>query len=154
MGIYNSSHWRALKRKAKARAQGHCERCGERLQENLPGKTSQLHHLTYERAGHETLEDVQLWCFHCHQKRHPTKALIEAVHSRKQGLWLRERRSLVVTRGLKVARRREKHMRRVLRKGHSVSPSRREEVARRELARTRRAIESGGAWGCSRTPAT
>ena len=34
-------------------------------------KAEHIHHLTYERKGHEIPEDLQYLCVVCHGKRHP-----------------------------------------------------------------------------------
>lgn len=44
-----------------------CERCHK-------GIAVHMHHLTYERAGHELPEDLQHICILCHMSSHPKKA--------------------------------------------------------------------------------
>lgn len=61
-----SERWRALKAAARQRSGGRCEDCRCKL-----GKEAHLHHLTYERRGHELLADVRLICLPCHGHRHP-----------------------------------------------------------------------------------
>ena len=61
--ISNSPEW-AAKRKQKLQQVGYrCQGCGsdERLE---------VHHLTYERFGHERLEDLQVLCHLCHMREH------------------------------------------------------------------------------------
>lgn len=70
-----SPAWQQLKRKVFDRANktaerpnrfGTCEECGYQ-----PYKPClQVHHLTYERVGHERLEDLKLLCPRCHKKMH------------------------------------------------------------------------------------
>lgn len=55
-----SREWAILKRQVKARSGGLCERCHF-------GKHQDTHHLTYERIGHERLEDLQGVCRDCHE---------------------------------------------------------------------------------------
>jgi hypothetical protein len=49
-----------LKDHVRARSGGVCERCRRRPH-------TQTHHLTYERVGHEDLEDLQGLCDLCHE---------------------------------------------------------------------------------------
>jgi hypothetical protein len=57
-------HWRQLKLAASVRAGNKCERCW-RSRPHL-----QLHHTSYVRLGHESLNDVELVCDDCHRKAH------------------------------------------------------------------------------------
>jgi 5-methylcytosine-specific restriction endonuclease McrA len=45
----------------------YCNRCRGCLSIERP---LQLHHLTYERIGREEIEDCQILCKRCHQRRH------------------------------------------------------------------------------------
>ena len=54
-----SPEWAQLKEQVKKRARGWCERCARSSIDNV-------HHLTYERLGHERLEDLQGLCEPCH----------------------------------------------------------------------------------------
>lgn len=54
-----SREWAVLKEHVRARSGGRCERCRE-------GDHEQTHHLTYERIGHEHLEDLLGVCEACH----------------------------------------------------------------------------------------
>jgi hypothetical protein len=68
-----------------ARSKGHCENgCswadlftdipkGSSL--DFPREAVHLHHLTYERAGHELPEDLIHICIMCHMRAHPEKAI-------------------------------------------------------------------------------
>lgn len=66
-----SSHWKAT-RAAKAKAAGYrCQRCGEygrRTRESVVGL--HVHHLSYERLGHEEMDDLELLCVACHELEH------------------------------------------------------------------------------------
>ena len=55
-----SREWALLKNRVKERSKGKCERC-------LVGNHAATHHLTYERIGHERLEDLQGVCEECHK---------------------------------------------------------------------------------------
>jgi ribosomal protein L37E len=46
------------------RAEGRCERCGER-------RATQVHHLTYRRVGAEAFRDLLAICNACHERHHP-----------------------------------------------------------------------------------
>ena len=50
--------WQARRRLVLMRDGGRCRRCGRR--------GNQVHHLTYERVGHEHLDDLVLLCGPCH----------------------------------------------------------------------------------------
>lgn len=56
--------WFHLRRLVLERAGRACERCGKTECE------WNVHHLTYERRGHERLEDLVLLCRHCHETAH------------------------------------------------------------------------------------
>lgn len=66
MSIYNvylqSEHWKNF-RNETLKKRNKCEKCNSK--ENLC-----LHHLTYERLGHETQEDIMVLCNDCHKKIH------------------------------------------------------------------------------------
>ena len=56
-----SEHW-ARKKRLKLTASNYtCQRCGSRS--NLD-----VHHLTYERLGHELLRDLVVLCRTCHER--------------------------------------------------------------------------------------
>lgn len=59
-----SRYWKDLSKLAFERAHDKCERCGfDKYTVNLA-----VHHLTYERFGHERLEDVEVVCAKkCHK---------------------------------------------------------------------------------------
>lgn len=58
-----SREWSVLKEKVHERAKGMCERC-------TVFKIDAVHHLTYARKYHESLEDLQGICKHCHEFTH------------------------------------------------------------------------------------
>lgn len=62
----HSSAWRQKRHWARLRAHGKCQRCGERFVK----KEVHVHHLTYERVGHERQEDLQAICKGCHEFIH------------------------------------------------------------------------------------
>ena len=55
-----SREWALLKKQIRERSEGKCERC-------MVGKYEATHHLTYERIGHENLEDLLGICGKCHE---------------------------------------------------------------------------------------
>lgn len=58
-----SARW-AQKRAWKLEAVGHrCEKCGQSKYSGV----LDVHHLTYDRLGHERLEDLQVLCKQCHE---------------------------------------------------------------------------------------
>jgi hypothetical protein len=61
----NSDAWRQTRERALARDQYTCQHCGDRA--------SEVHHLTYERMGHENLSDLVCLCTGCHAAEHGGK---------------------------------------------------------------------------------
>jgi 5-methylcytosine-specific restriction endonuclease McrA len=57
-------HWRAVRRRALARAGGFCQGCRERK------PPLDVHHLTYVRLGCEADADLMVLCRPCHEKEH------------------------------------------------------------------------------------
>jgi 5-methylcytosine-specific restriction endonuclease McrA len=55
-----SEAWRAKRKVVLFRAGNRCQRCGER-------KGLQVHHLTYDRLGRESLSDLICLCKNCHK---------------------------------------------------------------------------------------
>ena len=55
-----SREWAVLKEKVRVRSGGICERC-------FMAPHVQTHHVTYERMGHERLEDLEGVCEDCHE---------------------------------------------------------------------------------------
>jgi hypothetical protein len=76
-----SREWALLKEQVRKRSGGKCERCEENNYE-------QTHHVTYERAGHEELADLQALCEGCHlfvsgkSDDDPLQATVPNVHTR------------------------------------------------------------------------
>jgi hypothetical protein len=54
-----SREWAEKREAVRERSGDRCERCG--------GPQQAVHHLTYERIGHELLEDLQAVCDPCHE---------------------------------------------------------------------------------------
>lgn len=61
-----SEQWLHKRELVLNRARGRCEGCGER-------RATQVHHLTYQRAGDEMLFDLAAICDHCHDRIHRDK---------------------------------------------------------------------------------
>lgn len=59
-----SGHWQIFRRKALQNRAFTCENCGERQ------KPLDVHHLTYKNLWNEQLEDVEVLCRKCHNKKH------------------------------------------------------------------------------------
>lgn len=62
-----SKSWQELRQQVLNRAGGRCENCG--YQPWKPG-TLQVHHRTYERVGHESMDDLIVLCPKCHMRLH------------------------------------------------------------------------------------
>lgn len=58
------------KQAAHARAKGRCEKCGKRGSRR--NWELHVHHLTYERYGHELVDDLIVLCLECHGQEHPS----------------------------------------------------------------------------------
>jgi 5-methylcytosine-specific restriction endonuclease McrA len=56
----DSHEWQVLRRKVFRRCNGICEGCGEQ-------PATQVHHLSYDRMGHEMLFDLVGICEKCHK---------------------------------------------------------------------------------------
>jgi hypothetical protein len=61
-----STKWKAFRREILAERSRKCEDCGS----GGNGRALHVHHLTYERMGHELPRDVRLLCVPCHEMRH------------------------------------------------------------------------------------
>lgn len=61
-----SREWALLREAIKKRSGGWCERCMGN-DEDGPREMAATHHLTYERIGHERLEDLLATCGPCHE---------------------------------------------------------------------------------------
>lgn len=62
-GYIHSSHWKDIRRQRLAMDGFQCSICGT-------AKNLEVHHLTYERLGHEDLDDLVSLCKRCHAKVH------------------------------------------------------------------------------------
>jgi hypothetical protein len=61
----NSDAWQKFRARVKKARKNRCERCGADGNKVI----LQVHHLTYERLGHERLKDVELLCVRpCHEE--------------------------------------------------------------------------------------
>jgi 5-methylcytosine-specific restriction endonuclease McrA len=58
-----SPEWQKKRVAVIHRAKGICERCGKWPIVNI-------HHKTYDRLGHELLEDLEGVCLKCHEELH------------------------------------------------------------------------------------
>ena len=58
-GYIQSSHWKDIRRQRLAMDGFQCSMCGT-------AKNLEVHHLTYERLGHEDLDDLVSLCKRCH----------------------------------------------------------------------------------------
>lgn len=58
-----SPEWAATRKRKLQQAGFKCQDCGT-------GERLEVHHLTYERFGHERLEDLQVLCHFCHMAEH------------------------------------------------------------------------------------
>jgi 5-methylcytosine-specific restriction endonuclease McrA len=56
-------HWKELRETKLIESNGRCQKC--KRTSNL-----QVHHLTYDRKGHERLTDLMVLCERCHEKEH------------------------------------------------------------------------------------
>lgn len=56
--------WAARRRRWIRQAHGRCQNCRSR-------RRLTVHHVTYERLGHELDNDVVVLCWPCHEQLHP-----------------------------------------------------------------------------------
>lgn len=61
-----------------------------------------VHHLTYERKGHELLEDVLVLCLSCHEEQHPGRRF----RDRREQARRRNRRKASTTKTLVAKKKR------------------------------------------------
>jgi len=59
----NSEEWHRISEQVRRRGHQRCERCKW-------NPVSDVHHLTYERLGHERLSDLIALCRECHKATH------------------------------------------------------------------------------------
>lgn len=64
-----SSEWAAFRERAFAFHGRRCARCRRKDRQLGAGEWLEIDHLTYERAGAELLEDVQVLCNTCHKSK-------------------------------------------------------------------------------------
>ena len=69
----SSPAWKELRRQVLFRCQGICEGCRK-------APALHVHHLTYDRMGHEMLFDLVGVCAECHQGIHPDKQLTKQTN--------------------------------------------------------------------------
>jgi 5-methylcytosine-specific restriction endonuclease McrA len=60
----SSPEWQNKRHAVFARSGHTCEQCGVR-------RAVQVHHVNYDRLGHERLSDLLAICLPCHRERHP-----------------------------------------------------------------------------------
>jgi hypothetical protein len=73
--------WRLRRRIWIAQARGRCEQCGRRWRQLT------IHHLTYQRLGHERRSDVMVLCWGCHQTEHGVRRRRRRFqHSARRGI--------------------------------------------------------------------
>ncbi|HNT25855.1 MAG TPA: HNH endonuclease signature motif containing protein [Anaerolineales bacterium] len=69
--VLSSQRWKDLRQEAIRDGDGRCWECGV----NQYSKRLELHHLTYEHLGKETLDDVELLCPDCHHREDEVREL-------------------------------------------------------------------------------
>lgn len=62
-----TQNWQKLRFEVLKRSGGKCERC---LYQPYKRGGLQIHHLSYDRVGHESLEDLIAICPRCHMEIH------------------------------------------------------------------------------------
>jgi 5-methylcytosine-specific restriction endonuclease McrA len=60
-----SDQWREKAQAAKQRERWECTLCRST-------RSLEVHHRTYDRLGHENIEDLVVLCWRCHRKHHGT----------------------------------------------------------------------------------
>ena len=73
----HSAKWRAFRAAVIASCKGKCERCQRRT------RKFEVHHLSYERFGHELRSDVQALCPRCHIEVDPERRAYSKEFRRK-----------------------------------------------------------------------
>jgi hypothetical protein len=82
--VKRNNHWHFVRSLVMDRADGICERCKIRPAQHV-------HHLTYERAGNEAIDDLEALCLICHGKEHPRHTFLpvpiqrEIARQRRRG---------------------------------------------------------------------
>ena len=80
----SSPQWAEFRGKALLYHGRRCARCRRKEHQLGVGEWLEVDHLTYERAGEELLDDVQILCNACHRKKTSQDRL-----RRKVKRWLR-----------------------------------------------------------------
>ena len=80
----NSLKWRKRRNRALKRAGFRCQRCGATAQDGR----LEVHHLTYERLGHEADDDLLVLCHDCHRQADREREK-ELQQRGQQALWRR-----------------------------------------------------------------
>ncbi len=74
-----SAQWRNICALLKKQAKHLCQNCGR------PSPSLSVHHLTYERFGHERMSDLQVLCTPCHDEADEKREA--EVRARAQQAW-------------------------------------------------------------------
>lgn len=80
----HTNHWRLLRERLYLKYGKTCQRCHKFT------KVYQLHHLTYERIGHERDKDLRLVCIKCHEQLHKQKDAKKKRLANKKAKQLKE----------------------------------------------------------------
>src|SRR5215203_4685195 len=84
----HSQSWRSTRNRARQRANYQCQRCGRK-------RDLEVHHLTYDRLGHEWDEDLTVLCTLCHRLHH-----LGVVEASPSGVYLKLGRQAIRERGI------------------------------------------------------
>ena len=72
---FQSTGWKERREEILERAGGRCESCGR------ASRKLEVHHLTYERWGHEADGDLTVTCPECHARRpERERSLLQILH--------------------------------------------------------------------------
>jgi hypothetical protein len=74
-----SAQWRNIRKVMLKLAGNICQECRH------PSPTLEVHHLTYDRFGHEAMSDLRVLCKRCHDEADEKRD--EEVRSRAQQAW-------------------------------------------------------------------
>ena len=80
--VLASARWKRLRARLLRERGERCERCRASFTPGTGARHLSLHHLTYERLGHELDEDVQLLCETCHAEADRERAEASAYQRR------------------------------------------------------------------------
>jgi len=92
--------WRHRRKLALVRVGSRCEDCGGT-------KKLEVHHLTYERLGHELPEDLQVLCKPCHRLKH-AKPKTQSQSKRRPKPTPRKAKSMLVNSVTSVSKKKKK----------------------------------------------